>query len=81
MKQRSFWEGQEIVKDPVRIKAWLSRCMAILNAGQPHTGAWFWKQTNWNEYTLIGGRHEHKFNCYTKLYAFCKEGGIDATQA
>ena len=87
MKQGELWRN-EVVKDRQKILAYLAQCRAILhggkpllNAGQAHTGAWFWKQTNWNEYTLVGGKHTHTFNDYGKLYAFCKERGIDATQA
>jgi hypothetical protein len=80
MKQGELWRN-EVVKDPVVIKAWLEKCLAVLAGEHPHTGAWFWKQTNWNEYTLIGGRNEHKFGNYALLCAFCKERGINATQA
>ena len=88
MKQLNFWEGQPIVKDPQQIKAYLARCLAVLrgegsdllNAGQPHSGAWYWKKTNWNEYTLVGGRETYKFSGYPMLHKFCIANNIDATQ-
>lgn len=80
MKQRELWENQAIVKDREKIKAWLSKCMAVLNGQQPHSGAWYWKQTNWNEYTLVGGRETYKFSGYPMLHKFCVANNIDATQ-
>lgn len=41
-----------------------------------------WKQTNWNEYTLLqpDGRTQ-AFRTYAELYAHCKRNNIDAVQA
>lgn len=41
-----------------------------------------WKQTNWNEYTLLqpDGR-TLAFRDYAALYAHCKRHNIDAVQA
>ena len=81
MKQQTFWQHQEIVRDRGKIKAWLGKCRAILlGAPQPHTGAWYWKKTNWNEYTLVGGRETYKFSGYPMLHKFCIANNIDATQ-
>lgn len=56
MKQSSFWEKQEIVKDREKIRAYLAKCREVLSgAARPHTGAWYWRKTDWNEYTLVGG--------------------------
>jgi hypothetical protein len=88
MKQTTFWEKQQIVMDKERVRFYLANCLAILrgeegslNAGQAHSGAWYWRKTNWNEYALVCGRHTHRFNDYGKLYAFCKERGVNAKQA
>ena len=42
---------------------------------------WYWKQTRWNEYTLIGPAGEvEKFVTYAELFAYCAKRNIDATQ-
>lgn len=41
-----------------------------------------WKQTNWNEYTLLRpDGHTQAFRNYAELYAHCKRHNIDAVQA
>ena len=78
-----------IVRDPVRIKFYLAQCLAVLrgegvallNAARPHTGAWYWRKTAWNEYTLVGGRETYKFSGYPMLHKFCVANSIDAIQA
>lgn len=86
MKQMDLLRG-EIVKDRAVIQAHLARCLAILrgeegslNAGQAHSGAWYWRKTKWNEYTLVCGSQAATFNDYGKMYDFCKERGINAKQ-
>ena len=85
MKQKELFSGV-IVRDPVVIKAYLAQCLAVLRGGspstaaRPHTGAWFWKQTKWNEYTLVNGRETYKFNDYRKLHKFCVANNINAIQ-
>ena len=82
MKQSSFWEKQEIVKDREKIRAYLAKCREVLSgAARPHTGAWYWRKTDWNEYTLVGGRETYKFSGYPMLHKFCVANNIDAIQA
>lgn len=43
---------------------------------------WYWRQTNWNEYTLMSDEgHIRTFITYYSLYYYCKERGIDAQTA
>lgn len=84
MKQRELLRGS-VVKDPVRIREYLAKCRKILlGASQPQTSkgevSWYWKKTNWNEYTLVGGRETYKFSGYPMLHKFCVANNIDATQ-
>lgn len=41
---------------------------------------YYWKQTNWNEYTLIGEHTTWVFKTYGCLYNFCVNNRINATQ-
>lgn len=88
MKQRELLQGS-VVKDREKIKQYLAQCLAVLrgegvallNAARSHNGAWYWKQTKWNDYTLVGGRETYKFSGYPMLHKFCVANNIDATQA
>ena len=81
MKQSSFWEKQEIVKDREKIRAYLAKCREVLSgAARPHTGAWYWRKTDWNEYTLVGGSEIYRFSGYPMLHKFCEANNINATQ-
>ena len=88
MKQRELLQGS-VVKDREKIRFYLARCLAVLrgegvallNAARPHTGAWYWRKTDWNEYTLVGGRETYKFSGYPMLHKFCVANNIDAIQA
>lgn len=42
---------------------------------------WYWKQTEWNEYTLIGPKGEREtFKTFDAMSYWCLEHGIYATQ-
>ena len=41
---------------------------------------WHWKQTAYNEWTLIGTEQTRYFPTYAELYHWCQANGINAVQ-
>lgn len=42
---------------------------------------WYWRQTDWNEYTVIGPEGERKvFKDFAEMYLWCRRRGIEAYQ-
>lgn len=49
---------------------------------RPHTEGWYWRQSHWDNFVLIGpGGFVANFRDYPKLCIYCGSKGINAAQA